>query len=199
MKLSRTVTAVTATALLVLAAFAGSAQACSYPGAQPVFKPWGDQRSYVLAPDGGFEAGGAGWTLGGSAKAVTGNESYNLAGATHSNSLSLPAGSSAGSPPVCMSIDTPSYRLFARNSGDPSSQLRIEAVYKLLGLVQTKVGATITAGSAWTPTQPISTVLGLSTIVGTIIPSEIQIRITPLDTKGQWQVDDLYIDPFARH
>jgi hypothetical protein len=199
MKLSRTITATTATALLALAAFAGSAQACSYPGAQQVFKPWGDPASYVLVPDGGFEAGGAGWTLSGGAQAVTGNESYNLGGATNSKSLSLPAGSSAGSPPVCMAIDTPSYRLFARNTGDPSSKLRVEAVYKLLGLVQTKVGATIAAGPTWAPTQSISTVLGLSTIVGTLIPSSVQIRVTPLDSKGQWQVDDLYVDPFARH
>ncbi len=199
MKLSRTFAAVTAVALLAVAAFAGSAQACSYSGAQQVFKPWGDSQSYVLAPDGGFEAGAAGWTLSGGAATVSGNETFNLNGAGDSRALALPAGSSAGSPPVCMSIDTPVFRLFARNAGDPTSQLRVEAVYKLLGLVQTKVGATITAGQAWAPTQQISTVLGLSTIVGTLIPSSIQIRFTPLDSRGQWQVDDLYIDPFARH
>jgi hypothetical protein len=199
MKLSRTITAVAATALLALAAFAGTAQACSSSGAAQVFKPWGDQRSYVLAPDGGFEAGGAGWTLSGGAGVVAGNESYNLGGAAGSRSLALPAGSSAGSPPICMAIDTPVFRLFARNSGDPASKLRVDAVYKLLGLVQTKVGATIAAGPNWAPTQQISTVLGLSTVVGTLIPSAIQVRVTPLDSKGQWQVDDLYIDPFARH
>jgi hypothetical protein len=199
MKLSRTLTAVTATALLAIGVFAGSAQACSYSGAAQVFKPWGDQSSYVLAPDGGFEGGGVGWTLSGGATAVAGNESYNLNGAADSRSLSLPTGSSAGSPPICMAIDTPAYRLFARNTGDPSSKLRVEAVYKLLGLVQTKVGATITAGPNWAPTQQISTVLGLSTIIGTLIPSAVQIRVTPVDSKGQWQVDDLYIDPFARH
>jgi hypothetical protein len=31
-----------------------------------------------------------------------------------------------------------------------------------------------------------------------LIPSAIEIRVTPLDSKGKWQVDDLYIDPFAR-
>ena len=50
-----------AVAALVAVAFAaGSAQACSYTGAEQVFKPWGDSSSYVLAPDGGFEAGGLG-------------------------------------------------------------------------------------------------------------------------------------------
>lgn len=186
-------------AALAMAAFAGSAQACSYPGAKQVFSRWGDQQNYVLASDGGFEAGGSGWSLSGGSKVVAGNESYYLNGSADSKSLSLPANSSAASPPVCMAIDTPSFRLMARNTGDPTSRLRVEAVYNLLGLVRTKVVSDITAGSDWAPTRSVSTVLGLSTIVGTLIPSSIQIRITPLDAKGEWQVDDLYIDPFCRH
>jgi hypothetical protein len=184
--------------LLALAAFAGSAQACSYTGAEQVFSPWADQHAYVLAPDGGFEAGASGWSLSGRASVVAGNESYFLNDAGDSRSLSLPGGSSADSPPICVSLDTPIFRLMARNSGDPSSRLRVEAVYKLLGLIQTKVVSSVTAGSSWVPTQQMSPVLGLSTIVGTLIPSAIQIRITPLDSKGAWQVDDLYIDPFSR-
>ena len=81
----------------------------------------------MLAPDGGFEAGGQGWYLSGGAKVVAGNESFYLNDAGDSGSLSLPAGSSAVSPPVCMAIDTPSFRFVARNSGDPSSHLRVEA------------------------------------------------------------------------
>ena len=190
--------ALLATALLALTVFAGSAQACSYSGAEKVFSPWGDQRNYVLAPDGGFEAGGSGWQLNRGATVVEGNESYYLNDAGDSKSLSLPAGSSAVSPPVCMSIDTPSFRLVARNGGDPSSQLRVEATYKLLGLIRTKTAGTFPAGSTWAPTKSVSTVLTLSTIVGTLIPSAIEIRFTPLDSKGRWQVDDVYIDPFRR-
>jgi hypothetical protein len=188
-----------AIALLAMVAFAGSAQACSYSGAKQVFSRWDDQRNYVLAPDGGFEAGGAGWSLSRGATIVDGNESYYLNGSGDTKSLSLPAAGSAVSPPICMAIDTPVFRLMGRNTGDPSSRLRIEAVYNLLGLVRTKVVNNLTAGPNWAPSQPISTVLGLSTIVGTLIPSAIQIRITPLDTTGNWQVDDLFIDPFSRH
>jgi hypothetical protein len=188
-----------AVALLAMAVLAGSAQACSYSGAKQVFSGWGDQRNYVLAPDGGFEAGGAGWALSRGATVVGGNENYYLNSSGDSKSLSLPAGSSAVSPPVCMAIDTPIFRLMARNTGDPSSRLRIEALYNLLGLVRTKVVNNLTVGPNWAPGQPVSTVLGLSTIVGTLIPSAIQIRITPLDATGNWQVDDLFIDPFSRH
>jgi hypothetical protein len=186
-------------ALVATIAFASSAQAaCSTAGAKKAFSQWGDQRDYVLAPDGGFEAGAQGWDLDGGAKPVAGNESYYLNSASDDTSLSLPAGSSAGSPPVCMSIDTPVFRMVARNTGDPTSKLRVTASYKLLGLLRTQTLGTVTAGSAWTPTAPQSTVLTLSTIIGTLIPSAIEIRVTPLDSKGNWQVDDLYIDPFAR-
>ncbi|HVD41222.1 MAG TPA: hypothetical protein VNC16_09505 [Solirubrobacterales bacterium] len=186
-------------ALAAMALPATAAQACSYSGAEQVFQPWGDTSHYVLAPDGGFEAGGLGWYLGGGAKAVEGNESFFLNDAADSKSLALPAGSSAVSPPICMSIDTPHFRLLARNTGDPASYLKVEATYLLLGLIRTKTVGTVKAGSTWAPTQQLSTVLTLSTVVGTLIPSAIQIRITPVGSGGNWQVDDVYIDPFARH
>jgi hypothetical protein len=189
-----------ATAALALGVFAASASAaCSYTGAEQVFEPWGDQHSYVLAPNGGFESGSSGWSLNRGAAVVGGNESYYLNDAADLASLSLPAGSTATSPPICMQLDTPIFRLLARNTGDPTSKLRVEATYSLLGLVRTNVVNTVTAGPSWAPAQQMSPVLGLSTIVGTLIPSAIQIRITPLDNKGQWQVDDLFVDPFARH
>jgi hypothetical protein len=187
-----------AVALAALAVLAGSAQACSYTDAEQVFSPWGDQHAYVLAPDGGFESGAKGWSLNGGARTVAGNESYYLGGRSDRRSLSLPAGSSAASPPICMSIDTPIFRMFARNSGNPASRLRVEAVYELLGALQTKDLSTLMAGRAWAPTEQMSTVLSLSTVIGTVTPSSIQIRITPLDSSGEWQVDDLYVDPFAR-
>lgn len=199
MKSIRKLIAITAAMLVIAIVSAGAAQACNYTGAEQVFKPWGDQHSYVLAPDGGFEAGGQGWHLGGGATVVGENEAFDLNGASDSHSLALPAGSSAVSPPICMALDTPSFRLVARNSGDPSSGLRVEATYALLGLVRTKTVSTVYGGSSWAPSQQMSTVLSLSTIVGTLIPSAIQVRITPLGSGGHWQVDDLYIDPFARH
>lgn len=185
-------------ALVALTAFAASAQACSYSGAQPVFSPWGDHHSYVLVSDGGFESGGRGWDLSGGARTVAGNESHYVNETGDSRSLSLPAGSSATSPPVCMSLDTPIFRVFASNAGASSSRLRIEAVYRLLGLVRTRTESTVLSGPSWGPSQQMSTVLTLSTIVGTLIPSAVQIRFVPLDSRGEWRVDDLYVDPFSR-
>jgi hypothetical protein len=190
------VTAISVAALLVSAGSAGAA--CPYSGAERVFAPWGDRHSYVLAPDGGFEAGGQGWALSGGASVIAGNESYYLNDPADSRSLSLPPGSSALSPPICMSLDTPIFRMLALNGAASDSRLRVEATYRLLGLVRTKTVSSVAAGASWAPTQQMSTVLTLSTIVGTLTPSSIQIRITPLDSRGAWQVDDLYIDPFSR-
>lgn len=190
---------IAAVAALVAVAFsAATAQACPYTGAEQVFEPWGDSSYYVLAPDGGFEAGGSGWALNGGAGAVEGNEPFYLGDAADAKSLALPAGSSAVSPSICMSIDTPTFRLVARNTGDPASTLRVEATYSLLGVLRTKTLSSLKAGPSWAPTQTMSTVLTLSTVVGTLTPSAIQIRITPVGN-GNWQVDDLYVDPFARH
>lgn len=190
---------IAAVAALVAVAFsAASAQACPYSGAEQVFKPWGDSSFYVLAPDGGFEAGGLGWARSGGAAVVDGNESFYLNDSADEKSLALPAGSSVASPPICMSIDTPHFRLLARNTGDPTSTLRVEATYLLLGLIRTKSVGTVKAGPNWAPTQQLSTVLTLSTVLGTLIPSAVQIRITPVGSGGDWQVDDVYIDPFAR-
>jgi hypothetical protein len=197
----RKVIAVLAAAFVVVGVFAASAQACSYTGAKQVFKPWGDQHEYVLAPNGGFESGASGWSLSGGAGLVAENEAFQLNGAGDGTSLSLPAGSSAVSPPLCMSIDTPLFRLLARNSGNPSSTLRVEAIYNVLGLglLHTTVSNAVSAGASWVPTQGMSTVLGLSTVVGTLVPSYIQVRITPVGSGGAWQVDDLFVDPFSRH
>jgi hypothetical protein len=105
-------------ALLTLAGAAASAApahaACATRTTATPFAAFGDPASYFLAPDGGFEAGGAGWTLAGGAKVVTGNEPLKIAGAG-SRSLSLPvAGASATSPYVCVGAGEPMIRVMQR-------------------------------------------------------------------------------------
>ncbi len=153
---------VTAIALLAMAVFAAGAQACSYTDTQQVFSPWGDQRDYVLAPDGGFEPGGSGWSLDGGAAVVAGNESYYVNSANDSSSLSLPVGSTATSPAVCVGLDTPVFRMFARNTGDPSSRLQVSVVYDLPGSGEVSVSRKISGDAVWLPTRPLRTVLGLA-------------------------------------
>jgi hypothetical protein len=175
---------VAVSALLVIACFAASAQACSYEKGDAVFSSLGDPRAYVLGPDGGFEAGGAGWSLEDGAAVVAENETSYLNNASDSQSLELPAGSSATSPSFCVGKDTPVVRAMVRSSGD-GARLRVETIYTDLGVVRTH-----TVGGErleWGPTHPLHLSAGDS----------VQIRLTPVS--GDWQVDDLYVDPFARY
>lgn len=173
--------------LLTTAFFAASAQACSYPTGEAVFSPWGDPRAYVLAPDGGFEAGGAGWSLEGGAAVVSENETSYLNSATDSQSLALPEGSSATSPSLCVGQETPFVRAMVRSSGD-GARLRVETIYPDLGVVRTH---TVGERPEWGPTHPLH--------LGHAIAADesVQLRLTPVS--GDWQLDDLYVDPFARY
>jgi hypothetical protein len=167
-------------ALATTAVFAASAGACEYPAGEQVFP--NDPRAYVLAPDGDFAAGGAGWSLQGGAAVVDG-------------ALSLPTGSSAESPVLCVSQDTPFIRTMVRNSGDQGARLRVETVYAGLGVTKSSVVAGVTG--EWSATQPLSTAHGLANIAGADA-GPVTVRFTPLDDRGEWQVDDFYVDPFAR-
>lgn len=170
---------VAASAFLATFFFAASAHACSYERGEQAFSAFGDPRLYVLVPDGDFASGGAGWTLEDGATAA-------------SQSLSLPAGSSAVSPPICVSKETPFLRSMALDSGVAGAKLKVEVVYEGLDATRSRVVAG-DKGEDWDPTQP----LGLNFGHATLDESTAQIRFTAVG--AEWQVDDVYIDPFARY
>src|SRR4051812_35975422 len=87
------------------------------------FLPWLDPATYPLDNGGSFENGAPGWSLNG-ASVGSGNESFNVGGAGDSSSLSLPAGSSATSAPICVGLEHPDLRVFTRRTGSPFSSLR---------------------------------------------------------------------------
>jgi hypothetical protein len=158
-----------------------------------VFARWNDPASYVLAADGALEKGGLGWTLSGRAAVVPGGDPFALGGAASTKALSLPAGSSALSAASCIAVDTPTFRLLARNQGAATSKLRVEVVFGPAGKKESKVAGDITAGSAWAPTKVLSLALNQG---GTATTA--QFRFTPLDSAGVWQVDAVYVDPSLR-
>jgi hypothetical protein len=174
-----------------LCIFSSAAQAaCNYPDAEQVFSKWGDSRYYELAPDGGFEEGGTGWTFLGGAHLVGGNESEYLNGGEDDTALSLPYRGVAVSPRVCVDQNTPVFRLMALNGGDQDAKLRVIVTYEMPSF---KIRSTdIRASNAWAPTDPLQ--------FDTDGDRERVARIsfTPRDAGGQWLVDDLYIDPFSR-
>ena len=90
-----------------------SATDCGTPELSQPFKPWLDYSLYKLVDGGTFEDGADGWTLTGGARVVDGNAKQKVSGAGDARSLSLPAGSSATTPPVCVGLDEPTLRYFA--------------------------------------------------------------------------------------
>src|SRR4051812_12239340 len=121
-----------ATAALAAPAHAGvlttTAADCGDPLVTQPFTPWKDTNHYKLADAGDFEGGTPGWTLTGGAKVVGGDATSLIGSASDDSSLSLPAGSSATSPAVCVGMDEPTMRFFARGT---SGVLGVSVIAKL--------------------------------------------------------------------
>lgn len=159
-----------------------------------VFAPWGDDSQYYFTQNGGFEDGSAGWTLGGGAAVVSGNEPFYVHSASDSHSLLIPGGASATSPSLCFGLLYPGVRFFAMSpSGTATIHVRVIAT-GLLGALSVLDGGTATVGPNWSPTPTFATTLSqLDIPVGT---KSIQLQIT---ATGAVQIDDIYIDPFVSH
>jgi hypothetical protein len=198
------VAAVAATAALAVAAPAHASSlsnpyACApSPTLSQAFSAWSDFAAYTPLAGGSFETRAAGWTLTGGAAVVPGNEPYNVGGAgTHS--LSLPTGATAVSAPICIDPTYPFYRLVARNGGSLSSALRMEVLFlDEHGNVKSTKSLDYRATSGyWIPTgaAPIS----VFTAKTTVSAAPIALRFTPQGRSGQWQIDDVFVDPYMRH
>jgi hypothetical protein len=164
-------------------------------GGEQVFAPWQDFANYYLAPNGSFELGTNGWSLSGGASVVSGNEPFYPTG---SHSLSLPSGSSAVSPTVCLGPDQLYVRMFGKDVGGTDAGLRIRV--RWYGLLNTLLGVTdyavVEPGSDWSPLSKVNSGGGLQVPLLPIVGStSARVEITPLGSGSRWQVDDLYIDP----
>lgn len=185
--------------LLVLALAAMSAggaakAAVTCPGQTYVrpFLRWLDPASYVLVENGSLESA-SGWTLTGGARLVSGNEPWRVNRKTDARSLYLPSGSSATSPPMCVTLFHPTLRFFATNSGLPTTTLRVDMITDVLGLKLTLPIGLVVAGS-WQPTLPFVALESLaSPVIGTV-----QFRFTPMGPLSGWRIDDVYVDPFKQ-
>jgi hypothetical protein len=179
---------------LALASPANAASATSGGGpctgntSQP-FLPWGDANLYTLAPDGDME-NGSGWTLSGGAAFVRGSEPFKATGKLGSYALSLPTGASAVSPPVCLTINHPTFRFFGKAVQGNGASLHADALSESPTQV---VGLGVLRGSAaWAPMAPLST--GASSLL--LNPKgSVQVRLRFTADSGSWQIDDVFVDP----
>ena len=171
---------------------------CEHQTLERPFQSWLDPLSYVLAPNGGFEEGAAGWTLTGGAKVVSGNESFYVGGPTDSKSLSLPTGASATTSDVCVGLLDPTVRLFVMNTGSPLSTLKVEVlVTDASGKTHSSLVGLVLGGRAWQPTLPLLYLQNLRALpLLTDGTTSVSFRFTAQGLLGGWRIDDVYVDPF---
>jgi hypothetical protein len=165
----------------------GIGLSCPSPTSKP-FAPWSDYANYAFLPDGGFEAGASGWSLNG-ARVVAGNETYFIHSASDRYALSIPAGKSATSPGMCISLLSSKMRFVVR--GDSGAKVKVQIIYRgllssVLGILD---GGTISAGGSWKPSPEIGMVGGVLPLLTT----SVQFRFTAVN--GTALIDDVYLDP----
>ena len=185
-----------------LLASAASAKTCSAPLIEKPFTRFGDQRDYVMAPDGSFEdAVLSGWQLSGSARRVTEADPVDLGASDGAGMLSLAARATAISPTMCVDLNYPTFRVLTKAVGRAdSSEFKIEVVYpdsakptweelsKFDGKQFTN------AGLGWRLTNDMDMKADLGGKSAGF--RRVAFRFTALT--GTWRVDDLYVDPRRR-
>jgi len=154
----------------------------------------GDTTQYWLAPGGDFEAGSKSWSLSGGASVVSGNEPWKLAGSNDTRSLRLSPGASATSPVVCVGIEHPAVRLFAKNNSALLSTLAVDVITETsLGLKVAVPAGVLLPNGRWKPSPKL-------VVLSSLLPlfpgqhTPVQFRVTSVGL-GTWSVDDFYIDP----
>jgi hypothetical protein len=194
-------------AALALAAAPASASAegislglngCPAQTIEHPFARWLDAGNYALAPGGTFEGSLDGWALKGGAKVVSGSETFAAHGAGEKLALSLPGGSSATSPPICVAVLDPTMRYFAANDGGLLSLLRVDVIYHAPGGGTLTLPLGVNVGTKnWAPSLPV--VVGAD-LLGLLTGGQatVQFRFSPLGLGAKWRIDDVYVDPYMK-
>jgi hypothetical protein len=173
-----------------------SATGCDDPVVEHPFTPWADLAPYVLAPN-GIAQGGAQWTLTGGAAPAPGNETFYVHGENETSSFALPADSSATTAAMCVGLDYPTLRFFARNDGAALSALKVQVLFKdITGSTDALTIGTLLAGRRWQPMPPLPVVANLFPLLSGD-QTAVAFRFTPT-AGGDWSIDDVYVDPW-RH
>jgi len=175
-----------------------SAGDCTSPTAEQPFTHWLDYSHYIQAPQGTFEDGASDWTLN-KAAVADGSESYNVAGDNGSQSLKIAPGGNALTRTICVGLDRPTLRFFARSSGGllGLSTMAVSVRFETsLGLVaELPVGVVLPSGK-WQPSLPMPILANLLPLLpGQMTP--VQFRFTPVGG-ASWWIDDVYVDPHQR-
>jgi hypothetical protein len=170
-----------------------SAGDCAPQSLSKPFLPWGDIADYTPLGGGDFESAAAGWSLSSGASVTGGGSSY-FGG---SSALTLPAGSSATSPAICVGIEHPTMRFFVKRAsgGLLTTGMRVEVLFEDAGGTVRDLTIGLTGAiTSWQPTIPYPLIANLLAPEGDRTP--VAFRFTALG--GTMAVDDVYVDPYSR-
>ena len=186
-------------AVAVFVVPAAAQAACQSTPVTKPFKVFGDQNDYSLVPNGGFEAGAGGWSL--SRASVTyGNERWKVGGSGDSKSLAIDATGTAVSPAVCIDINRPTVRFFARRTGGSWGVLNLRVRFKdSSGHTNETTVAALDSnfGTAW-GASPIYNIASMIGLWNADQDSAVQFVFDPENYGGSWAIDDVYVDPYGR-
>jgi hypothetical protein len=213
--------ALTSASLLLIAPAISQAAPCDGLGSEQPFLDWHDQSSYVLVSGGDFESAAADWTLADGAAVVPGGNP--LRAASSANALGIPAGASATTPPICVSKDDPVARIFMRSvaSGEHGQAgLGVEVLYLTStgDVRKVKKAGFLRADEDWAPSRRFGLAPGQfgqeaktshhghghghghggHVGSGSSHTGNIELRFTA-GPASDWQIDDVFVDPRARH
>ena len=190
--------ALSCAATAFVAAPTAAQAACPPVPTAPYFSAFGDANDYSQVPGGGFEPGTPAWTVSSAATLLNENEPF-LAASGGTKSLRLPAGSTATSPPFCVSDEHPTLRLFGRMPTGTVGRLRVDLVYTDNGqAATTSSGAIVNVAFKfrnWAPSDPLPLATNLPASFINRGGDSVQLQITP--ESGTWQIDDVFYDPRA--
>jgi hypothetical protein len=158
------------------------------------FLPWADQAQYTLQPGGSFEQRAREWKLEG-ADIADGNEPYYVTSSGDSRSLSIPAGATATSGAVCVGIEHPDIRFFARGS-NALARLKVEVLFEdAAGNVQSAPIGVVNGTKDWTLTPPLAIVANLLALLP---GNHTAVAFRFSAGAGDFSIDDVYVDPIQR-
>lgn len=168
-------------------AAAGATGSCPAKTFKQAFSKYGDKGQYFLVPNGGFESGTTGWTLGGSASVVAGNETAYLNSASDTKSVKLTPNGWVRTVAFCVTPQDLTVRLMVKGA---SGQLKFDAKVVSGGNIRTWSTQVSAGSSGWRPSQVIQFAMS-NQYVGA---STLELTFTAIGST--WQIDDIFVDPF---
>lgn len=167
---------------------------CGFGEPSAAFAPWGDDATYVLAPQGDLSATDD-WTLNKHATVVPSGDPFSGA----AQSLELGKGAEAATPAMCVNLEHPTMRFFIRsNGGNEKARLKLDVLYEDFdGHVRRLPIAKLKAGSAWQPSVVVPMYvnrLALASPQG-LTAVAFRFKADGLQKNESLSISSLYVDP----